>query len=98
VFCSQKTLAQVPNDPKHNRGIKIFRTTYVVLGSAMIVLPVIAWVVAYNSNHKGFWLEAAGVGAFGAYWLVKTVELKWSEVERKALIGMLQLNPRTLMH
>ena len=97
VFCSQKTLAQVPNDPQHKRGIKIFRTTYVLLGSAMVVLPVIAWVVAYKSNHKGFWLEAAGVAAFGAYWLVKTVELKWSEVERKALIGVLQLNPRTLM-
>jgi hypothetical protein len=97
IFCSNKTLAQIPNDPQHRRGIKIFRMTYLVLGVAMFVLPVIAWFVAYNSSHKGFWLEAAGVGAFGIYWLAKTIELKWSDVERRAFMGVLAMNPRTLL-
>lgn len=56
----------------------------------------LAWIFAYNSGHLGFWLEMAGVSAFGGYWLVKTVELRWSQVEHKALVGLLELNPRTL--
>jgi hypothetical protein len=60
-------------------------------------LPVLAWIFAYNSGHLGFWLEMAGVSAFGTYWLVKTIELHWSQIERKALTGVLEMNPRTLM-
>jgi len=72
IFCSEKTLRQIPNDPTHELGIKIFRTAYLVLGWK---LPVI-----------------------GAYWLVKTVELKSGDLERKALLGHLPMNPQTLMH
>jgi hypothetical protein len=98
IFCSEKTLGQLPkNDPKYKKGIALFRLTYRILGIAMVALPATAWVFAYNSGHKGFWLEASGVAAFGAYWLVKTLELKWSAVEWKAMLGTLSMNPRTLM-
>jgi hypothetical protein len=64
----------------------------------MIALPFLAWVFAYNNDHLGYWLEMAGVCAFGLYWIVKTIELRWSQVEHKALTGHLhQMNPRHLM-
>jgi hypothetical protein len=36
-----------------------------------------------------FWIEAAGIWAFAAYWLTKSRELKESEVEIKAVTGTL---------
>jgi len=39
----------------------------------------------------------SGVVAFGAYWLVKTYELHWSQIEVKALTGQLPaMNPKSL--
>jgi hypothetical protein len=98
IFCSEKTLRKIPNpSPEDKKKIAIFRAWYRLLGIAMVSLPVLAWIFAYNSGHLGFWLEMAGVSAFGTYWLVKTIELHWSQVERKALTGVLEMNPRTLM-
>jgi hypothetical protein len=98
IFCSEKTLREIPNpSPTAKKKIAIFRVWYRLLGIAMVVLPVLAWIFAYNSGHLGFWLEMAGVSAFGTYWLVKTIELHWSQVEHKALMGQLEMNPRTLM-
>jgi hypothetical protein len=98
IFCSEKTLREIPNpSPTEKKKIAIFRVWYRLLGIAMVVLPVLAWIFAYNSGHLGFWLEMAGVSAFGTYWLVKTIELHWSQVEHKALMGQLEMNPRTLM-
>lgn len=98
IFCSEKTLRQIPNpSPTEKKKIAIFRVWYRLLGIAMVTLPVLAWIFAYNSGHLGFWLEMAGVSAFGTYWLVKTIELRWSQVEHKALVGLLEMNPRTLM-
>jgi hypothetical protein len=97
VFCSEKTLNQIPkNDPKYKK-VGLFRLIYRTLGIAMFVLPACAWAFAYKTYHVGFWLETAGVCAFGAYWLVKTVELEWSEVEKKALFGVIKMNPHTLL-
>lgn len=98
IFCSEKTLRQIPNpSPTEKKKIAIFRVWYRLLGIAMVALPVLAWIFAYNSGHLGFWLEMAGVSAFGAYWLVKTIELQWSQVEHKAMMGLLEMNPRTLI-
>lgn len=98
IFCSEKTLRQIPNpSPTEKKKIAIFRVWYRLLGIAMVALPVLAWIFAYNSGHLGFWLEMAGVSAFGAYWLAKTIELQWSQVEHKAIMGLLEMNPRTLI-
>jgi hypothetical protein len=98
IFCSEKTLRLIPHpSPTDKKRIAIFRAWYRVLGTGMVILPVLAWIFAYNSGHLGFWLEMAGVSAFGGYWLVKTLELRWSQVEHKALMGLIEMNPRTLM-
>ena len=82
---------------ENKKKIAFFRACYRLLGIAMVGLPVLAWIFAYNSGHLGFWLEMAGVSAFGTYWLMKTIELRWSQVEHKALTGQLAMDPQTLM-
>ena len=44
---------------------------------------------AIPTGQKAFWVETAGITSFGAYWLTKTVELKMSAAEPKALRGQL---------
>jgi hypothetical protein len=44
-----------------------------------------------------FFVELAGVWAFGFYWLFKTYELKRSDIEGRVLRGeMPHFDPRTL--
>ena len=38
-----------------------------------------------------FWVETAGILAFGAYWFVKGVELKHTAADQKAAGGKLRL-------
>lgn len=94
VVCSEKTLKYVPA----NR-LKFYRRWYRILGIVMVVAPAVAWGVTHvtRDDHAGFYLEAAGVMAFGAYWLFKTYELKASDIERRAVLGGAQLDPRSLL-
>ncbi len=97
VFCSEKTLREAQKQGKDSKVIRLFRSAYIFLGIAMVALPALAWIFAYHSGHKGFYLEMSGVVAFGAYWLVKTYELHWSQIEVKALTGQLPaMNPKSL--
>jgi hypothetical protein len=98
VFCSEKTLKEMPPVPDRDKVIAAYRLKYRVLAVAMVFSPLAAYVFnAYTYKHSlGFFLEAFGIFAFGMYWLVKTGELKRSEVERKALRGELQMDTETL--
>lgn len=94
VVCSEKTLKYVP---EANR--KFYRYWYRILGIVMVVAPAVAWVVTHitRDDHAAFYLEAAGVSAFGAFWLFKTYELKRSDIERRAFLGHEVMNTKTLM-
>ena len=96
IFCSRKTLKEMPPAPDRERVIRHYRNVYRFLAFLMVALPVAGWVTAYNSGHQSLALETGGVWAFGIYWLVKTRELKHSDVERRIMNGQLEMNPRTL--
>ena len=97
VFCSEKTLKEMPTHlPNRKELIAFYRRWYRFLGAVMIVAPVLAWALAHNSSHAAFYLEAAGIAAFGTYWLFKTWELWKSDVEGRAFRGELQMDTRTL--
>jgi hypothetical protein len=40
-----------------------------------------------------FWIEAAGIWAFAAYWFTKSRELKESQLERDVVTGRLAQRP-----
>lgn len=98
VFCSFKTLTQMPKNIKNRqRVMKMFGTAYVVLAVCMIGAPLSTMILTRGKPHGTFCLEAAGVLAFGFYWLVKTGELWFSNVENDALAGTLQMDPKKLL-
>ncbi len=91
-FCSRTTLQH--RNPNCVPSNAFFRRSYHVLAVAMVLCPATAWYLGLNpsqngfwSAHKAFWLEAASIAAFGAYWLFKTWELWSGDTERKALLG-----------
>ena len=97
IFCSGKTLPQLPpNLPNRQKVIARYTAIYKFLGVIMWLAPLCVFFLMSSSWHKGFWLEAAGVSAFGAYWLVKTRELSLSQVERRVLRGELAIERKTL--
>jgi hypothetical protein len=88
VFCAEKTLKEIPQTlPNRANVIAFYKRWYRVLGTLMIVLPICAHLFLWRDPHRMFFVEAAGVWAFGFYWLFKTFELKRSDVEYRALKG-----------
>jgi FtsH-binding integral membrane protein len=88
IFCCNDTLQYIA-DPKRRAR---YRHTYYVIGWFMALFPLIGLVLAYffgAVQRYLFWIEAAGIWAFAAYWFTKTIELKESEVELKAITGRL---------
>ncbi len=97
VFCSRKTLDEMPTDlPDREKIIAFYRCWYIFFGIVMVAAPLCAHLILYKDPHRMFFVEMAGVWAFGFYWLFKTFELKRSDVEVRAMRGELRLNPRTL--
>lgn len=96
IFCSGKTLAELPEIPGRAKVIARYKAAYFFLGTLMWAAPACVFFLLSGDWHQGFWLEAAGVSAFGSYWLVKTFELRESEVERRVLKGELHMERTTL--
>ena len=98
MFCSGKTLRFMPDIPNKEKVIARYKVLYRALAITMALSPLAAY--AFNTftgqTRLGFWLEAFGVWAFGTYWLVKTKELKLSDVERRALKGEIDMDTSSL--
>lgn len=54
---------------------KMFTVTYIVLAIAMVVLPLLAWLLYRETSIATFKIELAGVWVFSTYWIVKTIEI-----------------------
>ncbi|MBE1498707.1 hypothetical protein H4696_005807 [Amycolatopsis lexingtonensis] len=82
IFCAKKTLTLLPEDKQ-----KIFRVTYRTIGWLMIGLPVLVGLFDWAGWVNLFWVEAAGLWVFSAYWIVKTIEFGITGAEKKAITG-----------
>ena len=89
VRCAGDTLSQIPDEAVRRR----FRHLYKVLGMVMIASPAMAFGLSLLLQHKSltFYIEAAGIFAFAAYWLTKSREISITESEKNALRGQLVL-------
>jgi len=87
-FLAQKTLPLLPPEAKPER--RWFRMAYIVVGFFMLASPVTAFVlisVLRTDTAFIFFVEAAGIWAFAAYWLIKSFELGKSAATKLALEG-----------
>lgn len=98
LFCSRKTLHYFPHGPHRKRNVTSYKLAYLCLGLLMAASPITARIFndVTGQSSVGFWMEAFGIIAFGAYWILKTFEFHQSEIERKAIQGTLKINPHSL--
>jgi hypothetical protein len=85
VFLGGSTLDLLNNERKEQR----YRATYLLLGAAMIVLPLLTAFLARKDVASLYWVEFAALWVFVGYWLVKTIEFRSTHAEMKAIRGVL---------
>lgn len=88
IFRASDTLSLVGDSKVAFR----LQATYRSLGIAMVVLPVAAMVagILHAPFKSVFLAEALAVWVFGAFWLVKSRELRATDAQQLALEGKLQ--------
>ena len=91
VFRASDTLVLIPEQAVANR----FRRIYQLLGMLMIFSPLLAVLLDYllqpgsRARSSIFFIEAAGVYVFAAYWIVKSIEVARTGSETLAARGKL---------
>ena len=86
LFRSSDTLDLLPSDDDRKK----FRRWYLGTGGFMLASPLAAIVLSRTLDPESghtliFWVEAFGVWAFAAYWIVKTFEMRRTNAEKRAL-------------
>ena len=77
--------------PQSQKSKGFFTKIYWILGIGMIVLPVVSALWLYFIGETGsliFWVETAGVVIFSTYWMVKSIEINESGLEKMYRFGV----------
>lgn len=84
-FCARDTLPYLPKDAKPNAAH--YKKIYAVLGLFMLGAPVAAFLVnaIVGTTSYVFWVEVAGISAFGFFWWFKALELNQSKEIRRRM-------------
>jgi hypothetical protein len=89
IRCASDTLHLIQDENVKRR----FKRQYNIIGVAMITSPAMAFVLTVLlQQYKAltFYVEAAGIFSFAAYWLTKSREISITEADRLALQGKLE--------
>jgi hypothetical protein len=92
IYCHEETLQWLADAKLRAR----YKATYHLIGWFMALFPLVGLTLAalFDAVQRQlFWIEAAGIWAFAAYWFTKSRELRTSELEMKALTGKLPPHP-----
>lgn len=76
AFCSRDTVSLIASVTQR----KIYTTIYSVLAILMIGAPIGAYVTPKNNSI--YWVEFGGIWSFGAYWMVKGIEMSGHVTEK----------------
>ena len=91
IFCASATLPLVKDEGRRAH----YRRIYKLMGYAMVASPALAYILILALGARSsfiFFAEACGVYAFAAYWLVKTLEIRETDADRKAANGEIELS------
>jgi hypothetical protein len=98
LFQAKKTLHELPvqtaSGPVTKRySHKWYVARYNVIGSVLLASPITAAILdrSIGRNSYTFFIESAGVMAFGWYWLAKSSEIKRSSAEHKAVAAQMSV-------
>jgi hypothetical protein len=86
LFRSRDTLLLLPPEKRRR-----YARGYLFTGLAMIASPLAAVALSFALEPASgirtiiFWLETFAVWSFAAYWIIKTVEMRKTEAEKRAL-------------
>jgi len=89
VFLGGSTLDRLKNRAQES----VYRAIYLVLGAAMIVLPLATAIMARNDVASLYWIELVALWVFVGYWAVKTIEFLSSDADKEAMQGVLPPPP-----
>jgi hypothetical protein len=84
IFRASDTLDEITNPARR----AFFKRIYRILGGLMILFPLASALLLHFLNETSsivYFVELAGVWVFSAYWILKTLEIRESQIDRKAL-------------
>lgn len=82
-FCASDTLNYVSNQSRQ----KLYSGLYKLLAIGMISLPLLSAFLLHLFNEKNiivYVVEVIGVWVFSAYWILKTLEIRETQIDKKA--------------
>lgn len=94
--CARDTLPLIDDDRRRTW----YSRAYTWLGAGMVGLPLLAAILALSLEATSgvrsviLFIEAGGVYAFSAFWLVKTREIRETDAETLAMEGRLEARPQ----
>ena len=96
LFQAKKTLHELPPGTASGSAMKRYsRKWYVarynVIGTVLLLSPITAAILDLRQSAYVFFVESAGVMAFGWYWLAKSSEIKRSSAEHKAVAAQMSV-------
>jgi hypothetical protein len=84
IFTSYKTLEEITSPARKN----FYKKIYKFLGAGMIISPVSSALLLLfweETNNIIYFIELVAVWSFSAYWIVKTIEINESQIDKKSL-------------
>lgn len=80
---AKDTLKYLPTEDKRKKFLLRYRSASIVMGLSPIAAVILQSVLGLSGSLV-FFVEAAGVWAFAAFWFIKTFEMRVSGVERES--------------
>jgi hypothetical protein len=87
-FCSRDTVSLLASPTQR----KLYTAIYSILAILMIGSPIAAYLIPKNNSI--YWVEFSGIWSFGAYWIVKGIEMFGHVTEKLVRTDVRYVPPR----
>jgi hypothetical protein len=88
AFCSRDTVRLIASATQR----KLYTAIYSILAMLMIGCTICAYFIPKNNSI--YWVEFSGIWAFGAYWIVKGIEMSGRDTEKLVRVRVRYIRPR----
>jgi hypothetical protein len=95
IYRAKDTLTLISDEKTRKKYTNIYN----FFGSAMIIIPLLTWLLISNSPLSKsliFFIESAGVYVFAFYWFFKNRETESTDLDRKITLGQISVATNSL--